>query len=218
MVRLAAGPVVHDFSPISYILAEKMKVVVQRTGAAYKEQSGVLSAATMDRASNALTYRIFGREQDRQHAYKRELESYENAARQGQYLELLSAPHLQGHLHGGRRLQAPQHPGGGVELQPGACLRAAGPTTTAVRLYPLRAEADAGRPVGKPESGGPGLRYVPETLHNIRTSHSLGKEGYMEQRYDRAIGESYRAIVILLSAASGSFWSRTNCPRSPPPQ
>lgn len=57
-----------------------MKVVVQRTGAAYKEQSGVLSAATMDRASNALTYRIFGREQDRQHAYKRELESYENAA------------------------------------------------------------------------------------------------------------------------------------------
>ena len=36
--------------------------------------------------------------------------------------------------------------------------------------------------------------YVPETLHNIRTIHSLGKEGYMEQRYDRAIGESYRAI------------------------
>ena len=55
-------------------------MVVQRTGAAYKEQSGVLSAATMDRASNALTYRIFGREQDRQHAYERELESYENAA------------------------------------------------------------------------------------------------------------------------------------------
>ena len=36
--------------------------------------------------------------------------------------------------------------------------------------------------------------YVPETLHNIRTIHSLGKERYMEQRYDRAIGESYRAI------------------------
>ena len=68
------------FPPISYFLAEKMKVVVQRTGAVYKEQSGILSAATMDRASNALTYRIFGREQDRQHAYERELESYENAA------------------------------------------------------------------------------------------------------------------------------------------
>lgn len=36
--------------------------------------------------------------------------------------------------------------------------------------------------------------YVPETLHNIRTIHSLGKENYMEQRYDPAIGESYRAI------------------------
>lgn len=36
--------------------------------------------------------------------------------------------------------------------------------------------------------------YVPETLHNIRTIHSLGKENYMEQRYDQAIGESYRAI------------------------
>ena len=36
--------------------------------------------------------------------------------------------------------------------------------------------------------------YVPETLHNIRTIHSLGKGNYMEQRYDQAIGESYRAI------------------------
>ena len=36
--------------------------------------------------------------------------------------------------------------------------------------------------------------YVPETLHNIRAIHSLGKENYMEQRYDQAIGESYRAI------------------------
>ena len=53
------------FPPISYVLAEKMKVVVQRTGAVFKAQSGVLSAATMDRASNALTYRIFGREQKR---------------------------------------------------------------------------------------------------------------------------------------------------------
>ena len=42
------------FPPISYILAEKMKVIVQRTGAACKEQSGALSAATLDRASNAI--------------------------------------------------------------------------------------------------------------------------------------------------------------------
>ena len=35
---------------------------------------------------------------------------------------------------------------------------------------------------------------VPETLHNIRTIHALGLEGYMEQRYDRRIGESYAAM------------------------
>lgn len=55
---------------------------------------------------------------------------------------------------------------------------------------------------------------VPETLHNIRTIRALGLENYMEQRYDRRIGESYAAvertnfydavyspIVFLLNAA-----------------
>ena len=55
---------------------------------------------------------------------------------------------------------------------------------------------------------------VPETLHNIRTIHALGLEGYMERRYDRRIGESYAAVertnfydaiyspvVLLLNAA-----------------
>lgn len=36
--------------------------------------------------------------------------------------------------------------------------------------------------------------HVPETLHNIRTIHSLDKEKYMETQYDRYIGESYRAV------------------------
>ncbi len=35
---------------------------------------------------------------------------------------------------------------------------------------------------------------VPESLHNIRTIHCLGKENYMEKRYDQYIGESYRAM------------------------
>ena len=35
---------------------------------------------------------------------------------------------------------------------------------------------------------------VPETLHNIRTIRALGLETYMEQRYDRCIGESYAAM------------------------
>lgn len=36
--------------------------------------------------------------------------------------------------------------------------------------------------------------HVPETLHNIRTIHTLGKERYMEERYDECIAESYRAV------------------------
>ena len=36
--------------------------------------------------------------------------------------------------------------------------------------------------------------FVPETLHNIRTIHTLGKEEYVEQRYDTYIGDSYRAM------------------------
>ena len=36
--------------------------------------------------------------------------------------------------------------------------------------------------------------HVPETIHNIRTIHSLGKEAYMEKKYDSLITESFRAI------------------------
>ena len=68
------------FPPISYFLAEKMKGVVQRTGAVYKEKSGALSAATLDHASNAVTYRVFGCEKQRQSAYEKELGDYETAA------------------------------------------------------------------------------------------------------------------------------------------
>lgn len=68
------------FPPVSYGIAEKMKVVIQKTGAAYKEQSGILSAATLDRAVNALTYRVFGCEQERQKAYEKHLSDYERAA------------------------------------------------------------------------------------------------------------------------------------------
>lgn len=68
------------FPPISYFAAEKMKVVIQKSGAAYKKQSGTLSDATLDRASNAITYRVFGREQERKEAYEENLSAYERAA------------------------------------------------------------------------------------------------------------------------------------------
>ncbi len=36
--------------------------------------------------------------------------------------------------------------------------------------------------------------HVPETLHNIRTIHNLGKEKYMEKRYDEYISDSNKAM------------------------
>ena len=68
------------FLPASYVLAEKMKRNVQRTGAAYKEQSGDLSDATLDRATNAVTYRVYGREEEREQAYEENLAAYEKSA------------------------------------------------------------------------------------------------------------------------------------------
>lgn len=68
------------FPPISYVTAEKMKKVIQKAGAAYKEQFGRLSTATLDRAENAMTYRVFGLEKKRQAVYEENLTSYEKAA------------------------------------------------------------------------------------------------------------------------------------------
>ena len=68
------------FPPLSFLIAEKMKTVVQRTGAAFKEASAHLNAATLDRAENAVTYRVFGCESERQSAYEKELSGYESAA------------------------------------------------------------------------------------------------------------------------------------------
>ena len=60
--------------------------------------------------------------------------------------------------------------------------------TRTVQKNMLKAQIENRRAVGR-ASG-----HVPETLHNIRTIHTLGKERYMEQRYDEYIAESYRAI------------------------
>lgn len=68
------------FTPLSYLLAEKMKKPVQQTGAAYKLQSGLLSSATLDRAVNAVTYRVYGCECERQEAYEQTLTDYEHSA------------------------------------------------------------------------------------------------------------------------------------------
>ena len=68
------------FPPISYICAEKMKKPVQRAGAAYKKAAAALSAATLDRAKNAVTYRVCGCEDAQEARYEAALDGYEQAA------------------------------------------------------------------------------------------------------------------------------------------
>ena len=68
------------FPPISYICAEKMKKPVQRAGAAYKKAAAALSAATLERARNAVTYRIYGCEDAQEARYEAALDGYEQAA------------------------------------------------------------------------------------------------------------------------------------------
>lgn len=68
------------FPPVSYVIAERMKVIVQKTGAASKESVGRLNAATLDRIQNAITYRIYGCENERNEDYETHLADYEKAS------------------------------------------------------------------------------------------------------------------------------------------
>ena len=68
------------FPPISYVIAERMKMIVHKTGAASKESAGRLNAATLDRIQNAITYRIYGCENERNKDYESHLTDYETAS------------------------------------------------------------------------------------------------------------------------------------------
>ena len=60
--------------------------------------------------------------------------------------------------------------------------------TRQVQKKMLKAQIENRQAVGKVSA------HVPETLHNIRTIYCLGKESYMEKKYDQYIGESYQAM------------------------
>ena len=68
------------FPPVSYICAQKMKNLVQRSGAAYKKAASGLRAATLDRAKNAVTYRVYGCEKAQEGRYEDALDNYERTA------------------------------------------------------------------------------------------------------------------------------------------
>lgn len=68
------------FPPIAYIAAERLKKMVTKSAAAYKESAGNLNSATLDRVSNAITYRVYGREESQRQEYETYLRDYEKKA------------------------------------------------------------------------------------------------------------------------------------------
>jgi len=68
------------FTPIAYFIAGQLKTHITRYNAEYKKSAGRLNNATMDRISNAITYRIYGSETNRDIAYESYLKDYEKRA------------------------------------------------------------------------------------------------------------------------------------------
>ncbi len=68
------------FTPVSYFCAARMKKSVQRAGETYKKAASALGEATVDRAENAVTYRIYGCENAREKDYEAALDNYEKSA------------------------------------------------------------------------------------------------------------------------------------------
>jgi len=68
------------FTPFAYLIAGGLKGRVAQSNAAYKKSAGRLNGATMDRVSNAVTYRVYGCEQNRDAAYEVRLGDYEKRA------------------------------------------------------------------------------------------------------------------------------------------
>jgi len=68
------------FTPFAYLIAGRLKSRVARYNSEYKMSAGRLNGATMDRVSNAVTYRVYGCEPNRDAAYEAHLKDYEKRA------------------------------------------------------------------------------------------------------------------------------------------
>ncbi len=68
------------FIPVAYVLALSLKGPVMRINERFKQTAGRLNQETLDRVNNAVTYRVYGREQDRDESYEKILTEYEKNA------------------------------------------------------------------------------------------------------------------------------------------
>ena len=75
------------FTPAAYIAANRLKTAVTNANAAYKKSAGSLNSLTMDRIQNAVTYRVYGREKNRDAAYEDALTDYEKKSARANLFE-----------------------------------------------------------------------------------------------------------------------------------
>lgn len=68
------------FPPVAYWLAGRLKKRVAKSASAYKESAGALNGATLDRVTNAVLYRVYGQEKNRDAEYEEALSDYEKKA------------------------------------------------------------------------------------------------------------------------------------------
>ena len=68
------------FTPAAYAIAGWLKGRVTQSSGAYKRSGEQLNRATLDRVSNGLLYRVYGREEGRDQAYEQRLQDYEKKA------------------------------------------------------------------------------------------------------------------------------------------
>ena len=68
------------FMPLSYTIAASLKKPVTRINEKYKATAGKLNQETLDRVGNAVTYRVYGREESRDASYEKILTEYEKNA------------------------------------------------------------------------------------------------------------------------------------------
>ena len=76
--RLAALSV--SFTLAAYLIAGRLKTVVTRFSADYRKSAGRLNQVTMDRIGNALTYRVYGCDVQKDRHYEAYLADYEKRA------------------------------------------------------------------------------------------------------------------------------------------
>lgn len=80
------------FPPIAYMLADKLKGIVTKKAAQSRESNARLYTATLERISNALTYRIYGQETNQNKIYETYLADYEKKTIQANIWENAMQP------------------------------------------------------------------------------------------------------------------------------